>query len=71
MLVVYLDDSGKDPQNRITNIAGYIATDEQWKAFEVDVERWFTEFGVKILHAKDLHSTDGEFAATACVSSTN
>jgi hypothetical protein len=62
VLVVYLDDSGKDPQNRITSIAGYVATDEQWEAFGVEVERWFTEFGVKILHAKDLHNTDGEFA---------
>ena len=62
MLVCYLDDSGKDPQNRITTIAGYAASDEQWKAFETEVETWFTEVNVKILHAKDLHDTDGEFA---------
>lgn len=52
VLVCYLDDSGKDPQNRITTIAGYVATDEQWKAFEIEVETWFTEFNVKILHAR-------------------
>jgi Protein of unknown function (DUF3800) len=62
VLVCYLDDSGKDPQNRITTIAGYAASDEQWKAFEIEVEVWFTEFNVKIFHAKDLHNTDGEFA---------
>jgi hypothetical protein len=61
VLVCYLDDSGKDPQNRITTVAGYIAKDDQWEAFEVAVEPWFTEPGVKILHAKDLHNTDGEF----------
>jgi Protein of unknown function (DUF3800) len=62
VLVCYLDDSGKDPQNRIITVAGYVATDEQWKAFEIEVESWFSEFGVNISHAKDLHHTDGEFA---------
>jgi hypothetical protein len=65
MLVCYLDDSGKDPQNRITNIGGYIAKDEEWQAFETEVETWFVEFGVKIVHAKDLHDTDGEFKGWA------
>lgn len=61
VLVCYLDDSGKDPQNRITNIAGYVAREEEWKAFESEVEPWFSEFNVKILHAKDLQNTDNEF----------
>ncbi len=61
MLVCYLDDSGKDPQNRITTIAGYAATEEQWRAFEADAEPIFADYGVKVLHASDLHSTDGEF----------
>lgn len=61
MLVCYLDDSGKDPQNLCTTIAGYIGRDTSWAAFETDVEPWFTEFGVGILHAKDLHNTDGDF----------
>jgi hypothetical protein len=47
VLVCYLDDSGKDPQNRITMVAGYIAKDDQWEAFEVAVELWFTERGVE------------------------
>jgi uncharacterized protein DUF3800 len=61
VLVCYLDDSGKDPQNRITTLAGYVASDDAWRAFEAEVETWFTEFGVSVLHAKDLHHTDGEF----------
>lgn len=61
VLVCYLDDSGKDPQNRCTTLAGYVARDTEWAAFERDVEPWFTEFGVKTLHAKDLHDTAGEF----------
>jgi hypothetical protein len=61
MLVCYLDDSGKDPQNSITTLAGYIARDTQWEAFEAEVEHWFKEFGVRVLHAKELHDTDGDF----------
>jgi len=52
VLVCYLDDSGKDPQNPITTLAGYIARDTAWEAFESDVEPWFSEFNVGILHAK-------------------
>jgi hypothetical protein len=61
VLVCYLDDSGKDPQNPVTTIAGYIARDAGWEGFEADVEKWFTEFNVKVLHAKQLHDTDGDF----------
>ena len=57
----YLDDSGKDPQNRITTVAGYIATEEQWRAFEIEVEPIFGNYDVNVLHAKDLHHTDGCF----------
>jgi hypothetical protein len=62
MLLCYLDDSGKDPQNPITTIAGYIARDVAWPRFEAEVETWFTAFGVRVLHAKELHDTDGDFA---------
>jgi Protein of unknown function (DUF3800) len=61
VLVCYLDDSGKDPQSRITNIGGYIAREDEWKTFESEVEPWFSEFGVNVLHAKLLHDTDGDF----------
>ncbi len=61
VLVCYLDDSGKDPQNPITTLAGYIAKDTAWQAFETAVERWFTEFDVGVFHAKQLHDTDADF----------
>jgi hypothetical protein len=41
---------------------GYAATDEQWRAFESEVEQIFAAAGVRVLHAKDLHHTEGEFA---------
>ncbi len=62
MLVCYLDDSGKDPQNPITTLAGYAATEDQWRGFETEAEPIFTDCGVEVLHTKDLHHTDGEFA---------
>jgi hypothetical protein len=61
VLVCYLDDSGKDPQNRITTLAGYVADADDWLRFEDDVEPLFSEYKVPILHAKDLHNTDDAF----------
>jgi hypothetical protein len=61
VLTCYLDDSGKDPQNRVTTIAGYIARDTGWAAYEAAVEPIFEEYRVKILHAKELRDTDGDF----------
>src|SRR5215831_18984922 len=62
VLVCYLDDSGKDPQNPATTLAGYAASDAQWTAFEEAVEPVFTKHRLGTLHTKDLHHTDGEFA---------
>lgn len=62
VLVCYLDDSGKDPQNSITTVAGYIARDESWRAFESEVEPIFADKKVSILHGKELRDTDGEFS---------
>ena len=61
MLTCYLDDSGKDAQNPITTVAGFIARNEQWAKFEKAAELHFTEFNVKLLHTVDLYHTAGEF----------
>ena len=61
MLVCYLDDSGKDHQNPITTVAGYLARDENWTTFEAEVAPIFADKNVPILHAKELHDTDGYF----------
>ena len=61
MFVCYLDDSGKDPQNPGTTLAGYVARDTEWHLFEESVEPVFKEFGVGALHAIDLHNTKGDF----------
>ena len=59
MLVCYLDDSGTDRRNRLVTLAGYIAKEDQWSAFETEVEPIFGRYGVKVLHTVDLHNTDG------------
>ena len=61
MLACYLDDSGKDPQNVITTIAGYVASEEAWDKFEEEVAPAFAERNVSVLHAMDLNGTRGEF----------
>jgi len=61
VLVCYLDDSGKDSQNPLTSIAGYIARDTEWELFEHDVEQWFDEYKVGTLHATHLKSTERDF----------
>jgi hypothetical protein len=62
VLVCYLDESGTDPQNPVITVGGYCGTEEQWGAFEAAVEPVFGKYGVAILHARDLHASDGEFA---------
>ena len=41
VLVRYLDDSGKDPQNPITTLAGYVAKDMAWEGFEAEAKPIF------------------------------
>jgi len=61
VLICYLDDSGKDPQNPITTLAGYVAKDTAWQDFEIEVEPIFYDCGINVLHTRDLENTDGEF----------
>jgi hypothetical protein len=56
-----LDDSGKDQQNRITTVAGFVAREELWAEFERVVEPIFAKYGVNVLHAMHLHQTTDPF----------
>ena len=62
VFVCYLDDSGKDPHSPNLTLAGYMAREAAWSLLEVNVEPVIKEFGVAVLHARDLHCTDGNFA---------
>jgi hypothetical protein len=60
LLVSYLDDSGKDPQNPITSLGGYAAAEDAWKMFEAEAEPIFQKYiGDEPLHAKDLYHGEG------------
>ena len=60
LLVTYLDDSGKDPQNLITSLGGYAAPEDAWAIFERDAEPIFQKYiGDESLHAKDLYHGEG------------
>lgn len=61
MLVCYLDDSGSDPQNPISTMAGFVALADEWERFEAAVEPIFAAYGIGILHTMDLHHRRNEF----------
>ena len=62
LLVTYLDDSGKDPQNPITSLGGYAASEDAWAIFERNAEPIFQEYiGDEPLHAKDLYHGAGVY----------
>ena len=68
VLVCYLDDSAGDPKkNPVTTIAGYIARDTTWKAFETEVEpilgKLTSEFSMpKNLKRRMANSRAGRFS---------
>jgi len=56
VLVAYLDDSGKDPQNPITTVAGYAAPAHVWERFEREVEPIIqARIGDLPIHATNLY----------------
>ena len=42
-------------------VAGFMATVEQWDAYERDLKALFDDYGVKKFHAKDLRGRKGDF----------
>ena len=52
----YLDDSGDeiDPKRRVCAIAGFVATDDNWKRFEDGWPQILAEFGVPFLHMREF-----------------
>lgn len=62
LLVSYLDDSGKDPQNPITSLGGYAAPEGAWAIFERDAEPIFQKYiGDEPLHATNLYHGKGVY----------
>jgi hypothetical protein len=58
----YFDDSYDDYSVAIMTMAGYIGKKESWRRFEADCIPLFDSFGIEVFHAKDFHSSRGEFS---------
>lgn len=52
----YFDDSGNqdDPQEKVSSLAGYVATAEQWQYFEENWKKVLENHGVPYLHMKEF-----------------
>lgn len=59
-MVCYLDDSDHN-QSSIATLAGYVASVDNWKIVEQDLEAVCQRYSVDILHAKEFHQTKGCF----------
>jgi hypothetical protein len=60
VFVCYLDDSDAELSSIVT-LAGYVARLELWQLFEQKAGPIFNRYNVSVLHAKELHDTDGCF----------
>ena len=62
VMVGYFDESGTHgKESPITAVAGFIATADQWVAYERDLTDLFREYGVTRFHAKDFRGNKGDF----------
>ena len=57
----YLDDSDSQNSNLMT-LAGYVARIDAWREFEQEIAPVFKSYEIPVLHAKELHDTDGYFS---------
>jgi hypothetical protein len=61
-MVGYFDESGTHgAQSPVVIVGGFLATVEQWAAYERDLTSLMAEFGVRKFHAKDFRQTKGDF----------
>jgi hypothetical protein len=61
-MVGYFDESGTHgAEAPVMIVAGFIASVEQWAAYERDLAVLFAEYGVKKFHAKELRARKGDF----------
>lgn len=61
MLIGYFDDSGTHDSTRAVTMAGYLAPDNEWHAFELSAARLFKEYGITLFHAKHFYQGQNQF----------
>jgi hypothetical protein len=58
----FFDESGTHgAESPVVIVAGFIASVEQWDAYERDLAALMADYGVKKFHAKDLRGRKGDF----------
>lgn len=58
----FFDESGiHGAESPVVIVAGFLATVDQWDAYQRDLGTLFTEYGVKKFHAKDFRGRKGDF----------
>lgn len=58
----FFDESGSHGgESPLLIVAGFIASVEQWSAYERDLSALMDEYGVKVFHAKDFRLSKGDF----------
>ncbi len=61
MLVAYFDDSNTHDDAATVTLAGYIAPEMNWTAFEKETAELFKNEGIKIFHANKFEARKNEF----------
>ncbi|MDP9573887.1 UNVERIFIED_ORG: hypothetical protein J2W66_004390 [Agrobacterium larrymoorei] len=51
---VYIDDSGKPDHSPVLVLAGYLASDDRWKAFDLEWREILKRFGTPTFHATEV-----------------
>src|SRR5947207_1495772 len=61
MLYLYLDETGTHATAGNIGVAGYLAREEQWSAFQVEWQEELTAYGVPFFHMTDFLARRGHF----------
>ena len=57
--VIYLDDSGTDPGQKIVVVAGYISTAREWKKLSATWGNVLRRYGLPYFHMSEFMSWGG------------
>lgn len=66
MLTAYFDESGTHRESPITAIGGFVATDEAWKKFELELAEILALYagrGLRVFHMVDSLAQQGQFSS--------
>jgi hypothetical protein len=62
VMTAYFDESGTHGEGSpVVTIAGFIASGDQWMAYERDLSQLLADHGVKVFHARKFRTCKGDF----------